>query len=57
MRNIIDVDPASVDLWVNNRIHAISETSEGITFRCDQIPTNDIVIFIVSTMVNVIESE
>jgi hypothetical protein len=57
MRNIIDVDPASVDLWVNNKIYAISETSEGITFRCDQIPTNDIVIFIVSTMVNVIESE
>lgn len=57
MRNIIDVDPASVDLWVNNRIYAISETSEGITFRCNQIPTNDIVIFIVSTMVNVIESE
>ena len=50
----IDGAPTST---VNNKIYAISETSEGVTFRCDQIPTNDIVIFIVSTMVNVIESE
>lgn len=54
-RNIIDVEPSSVDDWVNNKVYAISEASDGITFRCSTIPLNDIVIYVVSSMVNIVE--
>lgn len=54
-RNTVDVEPSSVDLWINHRVYAISEASDGITFRCDSIPTGDIVIYIISSMVNILE--
>ena len=55
LRNSIDVDPASMDVWLNNRIYAISEASDGITFRCSTIPTNDVVIYVITSMVTIVE--
>lgn len=53
-RNTIDVDPSSMDVWINNRIYAISEASDGITFRCSVIPSSDVVIYVVTTSINYI---
>ena len=39
-RNVIDVDPASVEEWANCGVLAISETATGITFSCKTVPTN-----------------
>lgn len=55
LRNSVDVDPASMDVWLNNRIYAISEASDGITFRCSTIPTNDVVIYVITSMVTIVE--
>lgn len=39
-RNVIDVDPTSVEEWANCGILATAETASGITFSCKTTPTN-----------------
>lgn len=39
-RNVIDVDPSSVEEWANCGILATAETASGITFTCKTVPTN-----------------
>ena len=39
-RNVIDVDPASVEEWASCGVLAISETVTGITFKCSTVPEN-----------------
>lgn len=50
-RNIIDVDPSSMDDWVNNRVYAIAEYADGIEFYCQTIPEHDIVLYVISMYV------
>lgn len=39
-RNVIDVDPASVEEWANCGVLATAETASGITFTCKTVPEN-----------------
>lgn len=39
-RNVIDVDPASVEEWASCGILATAETATSITFTCKTVPTN-----------------
>ena len=39
-RNVIDVDPASVEEWASCGVMAISETATGVTFKCSTVPEN-----------------
>lgn len=39
-RNVIDVDPASVEEWASCGVLATAETASGITFTCKTVPEN-----------------
>lgn len=39
-RNVIDVDPSSIEEWASCGILATAETASGITFTCKTVPTN-----------------
>lgn len=39
-RNVIDVDPASVEEWASCGVLAMAETAASITFTCKTVPTN-----------------
>ena len=51
-RNEIDVDPASVEEWASCGVVATSESSTGITFKCNTVPTNDLIFRVISSEVN-----
>ena len=39
-RNVIDVDPASVEEWTSCGVLATAETATNITFTCKTVPEN-----------------
>lgn len=39
-RNVIDVDPSSVEEWASCGVLATAETASGITFSCKTVPEN-----------------
>ena len=41
-RNVIDIEPASLAVWAANGVYATTETSTGITFTCDTVPSTDL---------------
>ena len=41
-RNIVDVEPDSLQNWSTYGIYASAESSDGITFTCNEVPTVDI---------------
>lgn len=41
-RNSIDVVTEDIESWVSSGVCAISETSNDITFTCNQVPTTDL---------------
>lgn len=49
MRNEIDVFAESVVEWGDCVVRGISEAANGITFKCETIPTNDLFFRVVST--------
>ncbi len=51
-RNVIDVDPASVEEWASCGVMAISETATGITFKCSTVPENALTFRVTSMGVN-----
>lgn len=51
-RNVIDVDPASVEEWANCGVLATSETASGITFTCKTVPENALTFRVTSMGVN-----
>ena len=51
-RNVIDVDPASVEEWAICGVLAISETATGITFKCSTVPENALTFRVTSMEVN-----
>lgn len=51
-RNVIDVDPASIEEWASCGVLAISETATGITFKCSTVPENALSFKITSMGVN-----
>ncbi len=51
-RNVIDVDPASVEEWASCGVMAISETATGITFKCSAVPENALSFKVTSMGVN-----
>lgn len=50
-RNMIEVNPASLDDWVNSRVRAIQEDSTGITFSCANIPSSNLTGVVISMTV------
>ncbi len=52
-RNVIDVDPASVEEWASCGVLAISDTAAGITFKCKTVPTNALTFRVTSMGVSV----
>ena len=51
-RNVIDVDPASVEEWASCGILATAETASGITFTCKTVPENALNFKVTSMGVN-----
>ena len=51
-RNVIDVDPASVEEWANCGVLATAETASGITFTCKTVPENALNFRVTSMGVN-----
>ena len=51
MRNSIDVDSDCLTTWSVCGIKAISETSESITFTCDEAPTVNLTFVVTSTSI------
>ena len=51
-RNVIDVDPSSVEEWANCGILATAETASGITFTCKTVPENALTFKVTSMGVN-----
>lgn len=50
-RNVVDVDPSSLDEWVDCRVHAVSEDPSGITFACQRIPLHTLNATVISMSV------
>lgn len=51
-RNIIDVDPSSIEEWSAAGVYALSETSTSITFVCTNVPAEDLDFRVISEVVN-----
>lgn len=51
-RNVIDVDPASVEEWASCGVLAIAETATGVTFKCSTVPENALTFRVTSMGVN-----
>jgi hypothetical protein len=51
-RNVIDVDPVSVEEWANCGVLATAETATSITFSCKTMPTNALNFRVTSMGVN-----
>lgn len=51
-RNVIDVDPASVEEWASCGVLSTSETASGITFTCKTVPENALSFKVTSMGVN-----
>lgn len=51
-RNVIDVDPASVEEWASCGVLATAETASGITFSCKTVPQNALTFRVTSMGVN-----
>lgn len=51
-RNVIDVDPSSVEEWASCGILATAETASGITFTCKTVPENTLTFRVTSMEVN-----
>lgn len=47
-RNVVDVDPSSLDEWVDCRVHAVSEDPSGITFACQTLPLHTLYATVIS---------
>lgn len=39
-RNVIDVDPSSIEEWASCGVLAMAETASWITFTCKTVPEN-----------------
>jgi len=53
--NIIDITITELESWAAYKVSPITESSTGITFSCETIPTNNLTFKVVS--MNVIEDE
>lgn len=51
-RNVIDVDPSSVEEWAGCGVLATAETASGITFTCKTVPENALTFRVTSMGVN-----
>ena len=51
-RNVIDVEPSSIEEWANCGVLATSETASGITFSCKTVPENALNFRVTSMGVN-----
>lgn len=47
-RNVIDYPPEYIQIVSQHHVLAIREETDGITFKCDTIPVNDITVYITS---------
>lgn len=51
-RNVIDVTPSSLASWNSCGVYASSESSTGITFKCDSVPSVDLTFNISSFLIS-----
>lgn len=47
-RNVIDITVSELPTWSAYNVYAISESSTGVTFQCDDIPSEDLTFKITS---------
>ena len=51
-RNVIDVMPTDIQEWANAGVYGISETSSGITFVCNVVPSKALTFKVTSMVIH-----
>lgn len=51
-RNVVDITPSELASWAQYGVYAYSESTSGITFKCDSVPSGDLTFRVTSMEVS-----